>query len=84
MGNVVPKNIPMKEASVYNSYDLEHLKGIGINLFEKGAKKKVYNHLHKMLKGEPKRGEKSSKMPGPTAAPGQKIKQYDYRKQTSV
>ena len=42
MGVVVPKNIPMKEAKVTSSYDLEHLKGMGITLFDKGVTKKVY------------------------------------------
>lgn len=35
MGVVVPKNIPMKEAKVRSSYDLEHLKGVGIQLLGK-------------------------------------------------
>lgn len=61
----------MKEASVYDSYDLEHLKGIGINLFTKGIKKKIYKHLDTMLNGdEIKTNSKNYKLPGPVAAPG--------------
>ena len=71
----------MKEASVYSSYDLEHLKGIGLHLFDKGPAKKIYSHLHKMLKGEldPK-AITDGKLPGLGSAPGQKIRSHDYRK----
>lgn len=78
MGVVVPKNIPMKEAKVRSSYDLEHLKGQGIHLFDKGVVKKVYLHLHKIVKGEDL-GDKG-KYAGPASAPGQKIRMNDMRK----
>ena len=73
----MPKNIPMKEASVVNSYDLEHLKNQGIHLFDRGHAKKIYAHLHKIVQGEDQ--DAAGKLPGPAKAPGQKIKFFDMR-----
>lgn len=54
MGLCVPKNIPMKQAAVYASYDLEHvkLKDLGAYGNEKGSMKKVYSSLHRAVKGD--------------------------------
>lgn len=79
MGVVVPKNIPMKMAAVRGSYELEHLKNHA-NIFEKGSAKKIYLHLHKMIKGEDLPVMRDGKNVGPLSAPGQKIKVYDFSK----
>eukprot|EP00347_Sterkiella_histriomuscorum_P013877 403363026 len=76
-GVVIPKNIPMKEAAVRSSYDLEHLKSQGINFFDKGSSKKIYMELYQKIKGEDQI-MKNGKYPGPQAAPGQKIKIHDF------
>jgi hypothetical protein len=61
----------MKEASVKNSYDLEHLKNLGLNLFNKGLAKKIYIHLHRLVKGDDSLDAYADgKFPGPGAAPG--------------
>lgn len=77
LGVVVPKNIPLKIAAIKSSYDLEHLKNHGMNLYDKGPAKKVYLHLHKAVKGEDM-NFKDGKPALPLTAPGQKIKVYDF------
>jgi len=46
-------------------------------LFDRGHVKKIYMHLHKMIKGEDV--DSNGKLPGPAKAPGQKIKVHDMR-----
>ncbi|CDW91495.1 UNKNOWN [Stylonychia lemnae] len=75
-GVVVPKNIPVKLAAVQSSWDLEHLKTQGINLFDKGSQKKIYLQLHKQIKGEDLPIKQSRA--GPQPAPNQKIKMHDF------
>lgn len=68
----------MKMADVQNSYDLEHMKTLGNNLFDKGHNKKVYQHLFQEIKGTETLNAKDGRTIGPMNAPGQKIKIYDF------
>lgn len=71
MGVCVPKNIPMKLASIRKSMDKDHLKhSFEPSLFEKSTTKKVYIDLHKIVKGAEEEQRISNKMSGPMEAPG--------------
>lgn len=47
MGVCVPKNIPLKQAAICGSYDLEHIKLQELTFNEKGILKKINYSLHK-------------------------------------
>lgn len=70
----------MKQAAVYGSYDLEHLKLGDLAQLQKGTVKKVYMNLHKAIKGDLENVNLDGKYRGPLTAPGQKIQMIDMRK----
>ena len=59
----------MKQAAVYNSYDLEHLKLLDLAAQEKGTTKKIYLNLFKALKGNADNGIVDRKFKGSLTAP---------------